>query len=125
MLAGPGTDLPADARLALARLHSGQSADDPDAHFQLAAATLLAGYPDEAAAALADCADNAAPFERRDFARRLREATAGRPQLAVITAELERILLGNAGEPARRGHGSPTCCWPGSTRRAGRSRRPS
>jgi hypothetical protein len=87
------SDLPAGTRLALARLHSGQSADDPDAHFQLAATTLLAGNPDEAAAALADCADNAAPYERRDFARRLREVTAGQPQLAAIVAELEEILL--------------------------------
>ena len=92
-LAGSGPDLPAGTRLALARLHSGQSADDPEAHFQLAAASLLAGNPDEAAAALSDCADNAAPFERRDFARRLREVTAGRPQLAAITAELGQILL--------------------------------
>ena len=93
MLARPNAGLPADAWLALARLHSGQSTDDPEAHFQLAAATLQAGIPDEAAAALADCADNAAPFERRDFARRLRELTAGQPQLAAITTELEQILL--------------------------------
>jgi hypothetical protein len=85
--------LPAGTRLALARLHSGQSADDPDAHFQLAAAALLVGYPDEAAAALIDCADNTAPFERRDFARRLRHATAGQPQLSAITAELEEVLF--------------------------------
>jgi hypothetical protein len=100
MLAGPGTDLPAGTWLALARLHSGQSADDPEAHFQLGAATVLAGIPDEAAAALADCADNAAPFERRDFARRLRELTAGQPQLAAITAELEQILLTTRDTPA-------------------------
>jgi len=87
------SDLAADARLAVARLHSGQSADDPDAHFRLASAALLAGDPEEAAAALADCADNAAPYERRDFARRLREVTAGQPQLAVIVAELEQTLL--------------------------------
>ncbi len=94
LLAGPGDDLPSDARLALARLHSGQSDDDPDAHFRLAVISLLAGRLDEAVAALADCADNAAPYERRDFARRLREATAGRSQLAGVTAELERILTG-------------------------------
>ena len=91
MLTDPAT--PAGTRLAVARLHSGQADDDPEAHFQLAAITLLAGNPDEAAAALADCAGNAAPFERRDFTRRLRQATAGHPQLAAITAELEQILL--------------------------------
>ena len=100
LLAGPDAGLAADTGLALARLHSGQSADDPEAHFQLAAATLLAGIPDETAAALADCADNAAPFERRDFARRLRELTAGQPQLAAITAELEQILLTTPDTPA-------------------------
>jgi tetratricopeptide (TPR) repeat protein len=83
----------ASTRLALARLNSGQSADDPEAHFQLATITLLDGKPDEAAAALTDCASNAAPYERRDFARRLREVTAGHPQLAAITGELEQLLL--------------------------------
>ena len=109
-LAEPELDMPAGIRLALARLHSGQSADDPDAHFQLAAATLLDGHPDEAAAALADCADHAAPFERRDFARRLREATAGQPQLAALTGELEQILLGTPDSQASR--------EPGDTRTA-------
>ena len=58
---------PAIIRLALARLHSGQSSDDPDAHFQLATTTLLAGNLREASSALADCADNAAPYERREL----------------------------------------------------------
>jgi hypothetical protein len=66
LLTDPAT--PADTRMALARLHSGQAADDPEAHFQLATATLLAildqaaPLASEAAAALADCASNAAPY---------------------------------------------------------------
>jgi hypothetical protein len=81
---------PAGTRLALARMRSALAGDDPEAHFQLAAATLLA-IPDEsdadtaeetaahareAAAALADCAANAAPYEQRDFARRLNQLAA-------------------------------------------------
>jgi tetratricopeptide (TPR) repeat protein/S1-C subfamily serine protease len=91
MVTDPAT--PADTRLAVARLHSGQARDDPEAHFQLTISTLLAGSPDDAETALADCASNAAPYERRDFARRLHQASAGQPQLAAITAELEQILI--------------------------------
>jgi len=96
-LAAPDLKLPAGTRLALARLHSGQCPDDPRAHFQLAVVTLLAGIVDEAAAAVADCADNAAPYERRDFALRLREAASSRPQLAIVIAELEQILTSAPG----------------------------
>ena len=86
-------DSPVENRLALARLHSGQSADDPEAHFQLALTTLLAGNTREAAAALTDCADNAAPFERRDFARRLGQLASEDSELTPLTAELEQILV--------------------------------
>jgi tetratricopeptide (TPR) repeat protein len=106
MIADPAT--PAATRLAIARMHSGQAADDPVAHFQLAAATLLAienqsGPPAreaadvlarEAAAALADCAANAAPYEQRDFARRLSQLGTEHPPLTAYTAELEHILIG-------------------------------
>jgi hypothetical protein len=91
-----GPAIPADTRLALARLHSGCAADDPEAHFQLATATLLAGNADEAAAALADCDDNAAPYEKRDFTRRLSELAAEHPQLAPLLAELQQILSTDA-----------------------------
>ena len=63
----PSTEL----LLALARLHSGQSSNDAEAHFELACVSALAGNTDEAKAALVDCAENAAPFEKRDFIRRL------------------------------------------------------
>jgi hypothetical protein len=59
MLSDP--DTPPDTRLALARLRSGLAPDDPAAHFDPATAALLAGHPNEAAAATADCAGNAWP----------------------------------------------------------------
>ena len=102
MLTDPAT--PADTRLALARLHSGQADDDPEAHFQLATTTLQAilirppARPDraalarEAAAALADCASNAAPYEQRDFTRRLAQLGTEHTQLAPLTARLQHIL---------------------------------
>jgi hypothetical protein len=82
----------ASEKLALARLHSGQSADDPEAHFQLAVTTLLAGNPDEAAAALADCADHAAPYERRDFSHRLVGLSEDHPDLAQAIAGLQQVF---------------------------------
>jgi hypothetical protein len=99
--ADPAT--PAETRLAVARMHSGQAADDPEAHFQLAALTLLT-IPDqdapeaaaplarEAAATLADCAANAAPYEQRDYARRLSQLGTEQPALAPHVAELQRVL---------------------------------
>jgi tetratricopeptide (TPR) repeat protein len=83
---------PAITRLALARMHSGLSADDAEAHFQLAATALLAGKVHEAAAALADCADHAAPFERRDFSRRLAELIDDMPGLAPVADGLQQVL---------------------------------
>jgi hypothetical protein len=79
-------------RLALARLHSGQSADDPEAHFQLAVTTLLAGNTDEATAALAACADHAAPYERRNFSRRLDHLSELHADLAQAIASLQQVL---------------------------------
>jgi hypothetical protein len=91
---------PATTRLALARMHSSLSSDDPEAHFQLAATLLgqaLAGEVPlenlaEARSALADCADNAAPYEQRDFARRLDDLLAARPDLAPHAAGLQQVL---------------------------------
>jgi hypothetical protein len=102
MVTDPAT--PPDTRLALARLHSAQADDDPEAHFQLTIATLTAildqaapldqsaPLAHEAAAALADCASNAAPYEQRDFARRLAQLSTEHPLLAAFTAKLQRIL---------------------------------
>ena len=105
MLTDPAT--PPGTCLAVARLHSGQAADDPEAHFQLATATLLAildaARPQavgplarEAAAVLADCARNAAPYERRDFTRRLTQLTTDHPDLAPNVTELQPILDNSA-----------------------------
>jgi len=66
------------------RLRGGLAPDDPAAHFDLATAALLAGHPNEAAAATADCADSAAPYEKRDFTRRLGALMAERPDLAAL-----------------------------------------
>jgi hypothetical protein len=102
ILADPATS--PGTRLALARLHSGQADDDPEAHFQLAVLTLLtileqegpleqaAPLAHEAAAAITDCAANAAPYEQRDFTRRLSQIGAEQPQLAPLTTELRHIL---------------------------------
>jgi hypothetical protein len=89
-LADPAT--PTATRLAIARLHSGQAGDDPEAHFQLAVITLLAGNADEAAAALTDCAENAAPYEQRDFTRRLSELLTENPDLTPLPPALHQIL---------------------------------
>jgi len=53
---------------------------------------VLRGDSQEAVAALADCADNAAPFERADFARRLDRLAAEHPEAAPLVAE-HRVLL--------------------------------
>lgn len=120
---------PADTRLALTRLRSGQAGDDPEAHFQLATLTLLAilNHADplaheaaaalarEAAAALADCAANAAPCEQRDFTRRLDEIATEHPLLAGFTAEFRHILNGNPDTPGTAN--------PPVSRRTGRTRR--
>ena len=111
VIADPATS--AGIRLAVARMHSAQAADDPEAHFELAAITLL-GIPDqanteaaspltrEAAAALSDCTANAAPYERRDFVRRLSQLGAEHPALTPYIIELQDILTGNAAEALRR-----------------------
>jgi tetratricopeptide (TPR) repeat protein len=106
MIMDPAT--PAATRLAIARLHSGQADDDPEAHFQLAALTLLtilnqtAPLAREATAAIADCAANAAPFEQRDFTRRLAQIGTEQPRLAPFTAELKHILTSNTGTDPER-----------------------
>ena len=96
-----------ETRLAIARMHSGLVNDDPEAHFQLAALILLAiltqadpsgrdvapALAREAAAVLADCATNAAPYEQRDFARRLAQLTADHPPLAPYLPELRKQLI--------------------------------
>ncbi len=103
MIADPATL--AETRLAIARMRSGRAADDSEAHFQLAALTLLAisGQSDpeatgplarEAAVALADCAANAAPYEQRDYVRRLAQLGAEYPALTRYVAELQHILTG-------------------------------
>lgn len=98
----------AGIRLAVARLHSGQADDDPEAHFQLATTTLLAILDQtaplarEAAAALADCASNSAPYEQREFTRRLAQLGTEQPLLAPLTAGLQHILTGGPeGNPDR------------------------
>jgi hypothetical protein len=87
-------------------MHSGQASDDPEAQYQLAIAALLAipAHDDpparqatvaltrEAAAALTDCAANAAPWEQRDYARRLTQLTTDHPPLAPYTASVQHIL---------------------------------
>jgi hypothetical protein len=66
--------------------------------------TPLAGNPDEAAAALADCADHAAPHEKRDYARGLGQFGAERPSLAAQIYGLQQILSATpATSPAREG----------------------
>ena len=98
LLAADDEPIPVNARLALARLHSGQFTDDPEAHFELAATALGAIFEAtaplirEAAAALIDCANNAAPYERRDFARRLGQVSAENPHFASLTAALQQFL---------------------------------
>ncbi len=101
LLAALDTTGPADtpiAHLALARLNSGLRYDDPHAHFRLTTASLLAGNADEAAAAVTECADNAAPYERRDFTQRLGQLAADRPHLASLIADLQHVLRGSPQE---------------------------
>ena len=85
-------DAPITTRLALARLHSGHVADDPNAHFGLAIVTLGTGDLAEAAAAIGDCAAHAAPPERRDFAGQLDQLAAEQPDLASVIPTLQQIL---------------------------------
>jgi hypothetical protein len=82
-------------RLALARLMSGLEHDNAEAHFQLACLALEAGIDDEADAAMADAAENAAPFERRDFIRRLDQLTAVD---AAVLGALKRHFFAGAAE---------------------------
>jgi hypothetical protein len=76
--------------LALARLESGLVPDSGEAHFRLATVAILRGDAD--AAALADCADHAAPFERADFARRLDRRAIDHPDAAALALDLRSIL---------------------------------
>lgn len=78
--------------LAVVRLDSGLHGYDAEAHFQLAVATLLAGNATEATAAITDCADHAAPYERRDFARRLTQLAAEHSDLGQAIADLKRVV---------------------------------
>jgi hypothetical protein len=102
---------PATARLAIAMMHSGQASDDPEAHYQLTVHALLAipdhvgpgdpqaaGLAAQAAAALADCAANAAPWEQRDYARRLTQLATSHPPLAPLIAALQPILTSPPGD---------------------------
>ena len=102
-----------ETRLAIARMHSALVNDDPEAHFQLATLVLLAiltkadpsgsdvapALVREAAAVLADCAANAAPYEQRDYARRLAQLTAAHPPLAPYLPELQKQLITGGGGP--------------------------
>jgi hypothetical protein len=90
--------LSASVRLAIARMYSGQYSDQPEAHFLLAGILLGEQEPSserlaEARVVLADCAANAAPYERRDFTRRLREFVAEHPALAQSEEEFQRSLI--------------------------------
>lgn len=110
MLSDPATTDVA-TRLALTQMHRWQAADDPEAHFQFAVEVLrainafantagtdsalshiTAGLTREAAAAIADCAANAAPWEQRDFGHRLTEFAVKHPRLASQIAELQDVL---------------------------------
>ena len=86
-------------------MHSGQVGDDPEAHFQLATITLLTilhqATPEgattlarETAAALADCAANAAPYELRDFARLLTQLGIEHQPLGPYMEGSQTILTG-------------------------------
>lgn len=126
--------LPGRTRLALARMYSGNHASEPEAHFLLAT-VLLGGeepgeegsgpraqsgpetpvepavvpvpeYLAEARVVLADCAGNAAPYERDDFARRLAAFTARRPGLEPHAVEFQRILTEQPGSGADPSDGS-------------------
>ncbi|MGI8984505.1 MAG: hypothetical protein ACR2HM_08250 [Acidimicrobiales bacterium] len=104
--AAEGAGEPTDRALALVRIHSGLVPDSTEAHFRLATLAIRLGEAGEAAAALADCADHAAPFERSDFARRLDLLVGTDPELAPLVTELRALLAGSPGqgvEPAHRG----------------------
>jgi tetratricopeptide (TPR) repeat protein len=85
-----------DRLLALARLRSGIETGDPEAHFLLATVAASCGEGDEAEAAIADCADHAAPYERRDFATRLENLAVETPALASEFRKLAGLLTGEA-----------------------------
>jgi Family of unknown function (DUF5632) len=51
----------------------------------------------EAVAALADCASNAAPYEKHEFTRRLAQLGTEHMQLAPLIAGLQHILTGEPG----------------------------
>ena len=96
-----------ETRLAIARMHSALVNDDPEAHFQLATLVLLAiltqadpsgsdvapALAREAAAVLAYCAANAAPYEQRNYVRRLAQLTADHPPLAPYLPELQKQFM--------------------------------
>lgn len=70
----------------------------PDQATPQTAVTLIR----DAAAALTDCAANAAPYEQRDYARRLTQLSIEHPALAPYTAELQHILTGEPNtDPSR------------------------
>jgi hypothetical protein len=92
VLAGAAPEMAVAEVLALARMYSVLSSDDPEAHYALAAQALLAGNLKEAAAALSDCADHAAPFERKDFSRRIAHLGEQQPELKQAIEELSLIL---------------------------------
>jgi hypothetical protein len=73
------------------RLDSGLSPDSPEAHFRLAVLAMT-GDAGEAGAAIADCRDHAAPYERADFARRLDALAEAQPDLAPLVTD-QRALL--------------------------------
>jgi hypothetical protein len=118
-----------ETRLAIARMHSALVNDDPEAHFQLATLVLLAiltkadpsgsdvapALVREAAAVLADCAANAAPYEQRDYARCLAQLTAAHPPLAPCLPELQKQLITRerpAPDPSQlRCHSSASGPW--------------
>ncbi len=82
--------------LALARLDSGASAGEPEAHFRLATTALTAGLVEEALAAARDTAEHAAPFERLDFRRRLDQLVADCPELQADATAVGLVLLGES-----------------------------
>ena len=116
ILADPTT--PIGPRFSVAQIYSGLAADDPEGHFQYAVIALRAifllplfpedvpraatGMVRQAAAALADCAANAAPYEQRDFALRLDQLAAEDPPLSPYIAEVRHILTGTSSDDPPR-----------------------
>jgi thioredoxin-like negative regulator of GroEL len=66
--------------------------DASEAHFRLATVALLRGGTNEAATALADCADHAAPYDRADFLRRLDLLGSEHPEVEGTVGELGTLL---------------------------------